>query len=149
MIKLPTGGVPMRNRVALWKTLLVLGGALVVVSGRDQVFGQDGTWIAKAPMPTPRTGLAVGVVNGILYAVGGFREDSKPFTDTMDAYDPVRNMWTAKGPMTAIPRGGGGWRRKGDSVRRGWEHYGSNRSSGRLRSDHEPVDGKISNALAA
>src|SRR3989454_7565860 len=160
MIKLPTGGVPMRNRGALWKTLLVLGVALVVVSGRGQVFGQGGTWIAKARIPTPRVGLAVGVVNGILYAVGGeivhagvggyieflstveaydpstnswsskaplpaprggltvgvvngilyalggVREDSKPFTDTMDAYDPVRNMWTAKGPMAAIPRGG-------------------------------------------
>ena len=150
----------MRNGVALWRTLLVLGVALVVMSGRDQVFGQGGTWIAKAPIPTPRVGLAVGVVsgvlyavggeivhagvggyieilstveaydpstnswsskaplptprggltvgvvNGILYALGGFREESKPFTDTMDAYDPVRNMWTAKGPMAVIPRGG-------------------------------------------
>ena len=41
----------MRSGIALWRTLLVLGVALVVVSGRDQVFGQDGTWIAKAPMP--------------------------------------------------------------------------------------------------
>src|SRR3989454_7250877 len=165
--RLASGGVPMRSGVALWRTLLVLGVALVVVSGRDEVFGQGGMWIAKAPittprvgldvgvvngvlyavggeivhvgvggyteflstveaydpstnswsskapLPTPRGGLTVGVVNGILYALGGFREDSKPFTDTMDAYDPVRNMWTAKGPMTVIPRGGAGGGVKG------------------------------------
>src|SRR2546425_13346941 len=150
----------MRSRAVIWRTLLTLSVALVVVSGRSQVFGQGGRWTVKAPIPTPQEGLAVGVVNGILYAVGGqivhagvggyveflstveaydpstnswsskaplptprggltvgvvngilyalggFREDSKPFTDTMDAYDPVRNMWTAKGPMAAIPRGG-------------------------------------------
>ena len=62
---------PTRSGVALWRTLLVLGVALVVVSGWDEVFGQGGTRIAKAPIPTPRVGLAVGVVNGILYAVGG------------------------------------------------------------------------------
>jgi len=151
----------MRSGVALWRTLLVTGVALVVVvvSGRDHVFGEGGTWIAKAPIPTPRTGLAVGVVNGILYAVGGsithfgvggyteflstveaynpstnswttkaplptprgeltvgvvdgipyalggHRSQTEPTLDTMDAYDPVRNVWTAKAPMPT-PRGG-------------------------------------------
>src|SRR3989449_1194406 len=151
----------MRSGVALWRTLLVTGVALVVVvvSGRDHVFGEGGTWIAKASIPTPRTGLAVGVVNGILYAVGGsithfgvggyteflstveaynpstnswttkaplptprgeltvgvvdgipyalggHRSQTEPTLDTMDAYDPVRNVWTAKAPMPT-PRGG-------------------------------------------
>src|SRR2546426_18269 len=159
MTKLPTGGVPMRSGVALWKILLVTGFALVLVAGRAEIFGEGGTWIAKAPIPTPRTGLAVGVVNGILYAVGGsithfgvggyteflstveaynpstnswttkaplptprgeltvgvvdgipyalggHRSQTEPTLDTMDAYDPVRNVWTAKAPMPT-PRGG-------------------------------------------
>src|SRR3989442_12645885 len=95
----------MRNRVALWRTLLVTGVALVVVSvsSRDHVFGEGGTWIAKAPMPTPRTGLAVGVVNGILYAVGGSAKSGKNnnYLNTVEAYDPATNRGTAKAPMLA------------------------------------------------
>lgn len=54
----------------------------------------DGTvWTTKAPMPTGRGGLGVGVVNGILYAAGGG-------TNVLEAYDPVTDTWIAKAPMT-------------------------------------------------
>ena len=49
-------------------------------------------------MPTPRTEFAIGVVNGILYAVGG---DS---AGSVVAYDPAANSWTTKAPMPT-PRG--------------------------------------------
>jgi len=55
-------------------------------------------WTARAPIPTPRVGLAVGVVNGILYAVGGLSKGKGPIS-TVEAYDPTRNMWTARTPM--------------------------------------------------
>src|SRR2546426_8247199 len=102
MTKLPTGGVPMRSGVALWKILLVTGFALVLVAGRAEVFGQGGAWIAKAPIPTPRAGLAVGVVNAILYAVGGRvdHEDGRwEYFPTVEACDPSTNSWTTKAPM--------------------------------------------------
>src|SRR3989454_1642188 len=110
MTKLPTGGVPMRSGVALWKILLVTGFALVLVAGRAEIFGQGGTWIAKAPIPTPRAGLAVGVVNGILYAVGGEIVHAGvggyvEFLSTVEAYDPSTNSWSSKAPLPA-PRGG-------------------------------------------
>ena len=100
----PQRQVPVRSRAPLWRTLLVLGVALVVVSGRDQALGQGGTWIVKAPLPTPRVGLAVGVVNGILYAVGGAVlhvgvGGYKEFLSRVDAYDPSTNLWTTKAPM--------------------------------------------------
>src|SRR2546422_970562 len=102
----------MRSGVALWRTLLVTGVALVVVvvSCRDHVFGEGGTWIAKAPIPTPRAGLAVGVVNGILYAVGGEIVHAGvggyiEFLSTVEAYDPSTNSWSSKAPLPA-PRGG-------------------------------------------
>ncbi len=96
----------MRSGVALWRTLLLIGVALVVVvvSSRDQVFGQGGTWTTKAPMPTPRYAPAAGVVNGILYAVGGFRGGGDVLS-TVEAYDPATNTWTTKAPMPT-PRGG-------------------------------------------
>ncbi len=95
----------MRTRAAFWRALFVLGVALVVVSGRDQVFGQDGRWIAKAPMLTPRLFHAVGVVNGILYAVGGATLSGRDYLDTVEAYDPITNSWTIKARMPT-PREG-------------------------------------------
>jgi N-acetylneuraminic acid mutarotase len=51
------------------------------------------TWTTKTPMPTVRLGFAVGVVNGILYTVGG------DAAGTVEAYDPVTNAWTTRQPM--------------------------------------------------
>jgi N-acetylneuraminic acid mutarotase len=56
------------------------------------------TWTTKAPMPTARCGLAVGVVNGILYAVGGTDNRGTAFA-TVEAYDPATDTWTTKAPM--------------------------------------------------
>lgn len=64
------------------------------------------SWSTRAPMPTPRSALAVGVVNGVLYAVGG-RDfiSGNPNSvgyhslETVEAYDPVTDRWTAKAPM--------------------------------------------------
>jgi N-acetylneuraminic acid mutarotase len=60
-------------------------------------------WTAKAAMPsTPRRELAVGVVNGVLYAVGGWNGSN---LTTVEAYDPATNTWTAKAAMPT-PRNG-------------------------------------------
>jgi len=57
-----------------------------------------GFWTAKAPMPTARGNLAVGVVNGILYAVGG-NDGHGGYLNTVEAYDPATNTWTTRAPM--------------------------------------------------
>src|SRR5437870_10481211 len=56
-----------------------------------------GVWTTKAPMPTPRTGLAAGVVNGILYAVGG--NDGVSLLGTVAEHDTATNTRTTKAPM--------------------------------------------------
>jgi hypothetical protein len=56
-----------------------------------------GTWTPKAPMPTPRYGLGTGVVNGVIYAVGGYGCCS--FVGTMEAYDPASDTWATKASM--------------------------------------------------
>jgi N-acetylneuraminic acid mutarotase len=54
-------------------------------------------WTAKAPLPTPRTGLAVVAgPNGKLYAVGGYR--SGPLA-TVEEYDPAADTWAAKASL--------------------------------------------------
>ncbi|HLA80106.1 MAG TPA: kelch repeat-containing protein [Thermoleophilia bacterium] len=82
----------------------------VVTVARNEAVAQDGTWATLAPIPTgPRFGLAVGAVNGVLYAVGGFCESVHPegcgsagagFLDAVDAYNPTSNTWTGKAPMS-------------------------------------------------
>jgi len=95
----------MRSGVSIWRTLFVIVVSLVavVVSGRDQVFGEGGmwggVWTVKTPMPTARFELAVGVVNGILYAVGGSRLTPRDYLSAVEAYDPNTNIWTTKVPM--------------------------------------------------
>ena len=46
-------------------------------------------WTTKASMLTPDVEFGVGVMNGILYAVGA----------VVQAYDPVANSWTTKASM--------------------------------------------------
>jgi len=58
------------------------------------------TWTAKASMPTARGSLGVGVMNGILYAVGGTAPNN-----VVEAYDPVANTWTTKAPMPTTRSG--------------------------------------------
>jgi hypothetical protein len=57
-------------------------------------------WLSKAPLPTVRRAMGVGVVNGILYAVGGDSTwTAAPLVHELDAYDPVANTWTPRAPV--------------------------------------------------
>ena len=95
----------MRSVANRMRTLLLLTFAVFLLPW--PAMGQGGTWETKAQMPTPRYDLAVGVVNGILYAVGGAIQPD-PWTNrlaTVEAYDPTTNAWTTKAPMPT-PRWG-------------------------------------------
>jgi energy-converting hydrogenase Eha subunit A len=84
------------------------------VTGRLEAYNPaTNTWTTKAPMPTPRRGLGVAVVGGILYAVGGEVSGGSHPLATLQAYNPITNTWTTKAPMpmaranlTAIGHGG-------------------------------------------
>jgi N-acetylneuraminic acid mutarotase len=57
----------------------------------------ENTWTQKAPMQTARDGLGVAVVNGKIYAIGGFTESG--VVGTNEEYDPETDTWTLKKPM--------------------------------------------------
>jgi hypothetical protein len=59
--------------------------------------GGPGVWTTKASMPTARYGLGVGVVNSVLYAVGGAGPGGN--WTAVEAYDPATNIWTTKASM--------------------------------------------------
>ena len=61
----------------------------------------DISWTAKAQMPTARWGLAVGVVNNKIYAVGGYNSGVSSAVNALEEYDPMTNLWATKAPMPA------------------------------------------------
>lgn len=60
-------------------------------------------WKELAPPPLPRAGCAVGVVGGELVVAGGtyWREGRKFWSERVDTFDPVANLWTAR---ASLPR---------------------------------------------
>ena len=58
--------------------------------------GERGVWEARAPMPTPRGGLAVAVLGGRLHALGG---SAARVTNAHEVYDPATNRWTTANAM--------------------------------------------------
>ena len=54
-------------------------------------------WSEKAPMPTARGSLTAVVVNGRIYAIGGYSEAE--YTAVNEEYDPATNTWVIKAPM--------------------------------------------------
>jgi hypothetical protein len=71
----------------------MVGGSLSVTNELSEFFNTveafdpaTGTWTTKAVMPSGRGSLAAGVVNGLLYAVGG--RDSSSSVRLNEAYAP-------------------------------------------------------------
>ena len=57
---------------------------------------KGGKWLKKAKMPTPRALLSTSVVNGKIYAIGGWDAggwDGGQLLSTVEQYDPARNTW--------------------------------------------------------
>jgi kelch-like protein 20 len=58
---------------------------------------KENRWTRVAPMSTRRLGVAVAVLNGFLYAVGG--SDGTSPLNTVERYDPSANHWKAMPSM--------------------------------------------------
>ncbi|MGC8896809.1 MAG: Kelch repeat-containing protein [Bacteroidota bacterium] len=61
-------------------------------------------WIRRAPMPTPRAGLAVTVLDGKIYAIGG--ANANGILKTVERYDPEHDQWETNLPQLNRPRWG-------------------------------------------
>lgn len=60
-------------------------------------------WYELPPMPTPRYAAATAVLNGHIYIIGGIGKNDSLLT-TVEAYDPVRNIWIRELPQLDEPR---------------------------------------------
>jgi N-acetylneuraminic acid mutarotase len=62
-------------------------------------------WTTLEPMPTARSGLGVAVVDGKIYAMGGYVNSR--FSNINEMYDPKTNTWVTKTPLPKPRRGFG------------------------------------------
>ena len=77
--------------------IFVLELSLIAFVGTISVHATEASWLEKAPMPTPRSGLGVGVVNEKIYAIGGANQEGFLFIN--EEYNPETDKWTIKTPM--------------------------------------------------
>jgi len=56
----------------------------------------EDSWTTMESMPTARSGLGVAVVDGKIYAIGGFTSN---YLGTNEMYDPETDTWTTKASM--------------------------------------------------
>lgn len=66
---------------------------------------EPGAWVDRENMPTDRYWLHAEGIDGLLYVVGGTRGGSG-VTGALEVYDPSRNIWTTKEPMSNPEYGG-------------------------------------------
>lgn len=59
-------------------------------------------WTQKAALPSARTNFSVGVVNNMIYAIGGSADGPLALNE---AYDPATNTWVTKAPMPGPRKG--------------------------------------------
>lgn len=63
--------------------------------------GCTNCWTSRAPLLTPRTGHGIGVVNGRMFAVGGY---NGTYLATVEEYDTTTNTWLPRKSMPTARR---------------------------------------------
>ena len=69
-------------------------------------FLNPNVWQPQAPLPRPRRELALGAVNGAIYAIGGVTASGT--VAGVAAYDPGTDTWSPKAPLPAARQAGDG-----------------------------------------
>ena len=84
--------------------IILLVVSMLLSAFQFPVYGADSnSWTPKEPMPTARGGLGVAVVNGKIYAIGGF--DGNKQLAVNEEYNPVTDTWTTKTSMPTARSG--------------------------------------------
>jgi len=96
----------------LWGVLYAVGGSTVNPSDPDSTVCTstveayhpgNNSWARVAPMSVQRDSPGVGVLGGLLYAVGG--SNTETYLRTVEAYNPATNTWTVPdeiAPMSVV-----------------------------------------------
>jgi subtilisin family serine protease len=89
-----TGSVLTSVPAGTWNRLLYTG------------FLNPNVWQSRAPLSQPRRELALGAINGVIYAIGGVKPTGT--VAGVAAYDPGTDTWSPKAPLPAARQAGDG-----------------------------------------
>jgi len=82
--------------------IYVIGGAkntTTFVSNVEEYDPETDTWKQKAEMPTARGVFSINVVDGKIYAIGGYNMANLGGMTTVEEYDPKTDKWKKKARM--------------------------------------------------
>ncbi len=96
--------MPKTTLIRISRILVLLIAICSALAAPETTSAQGGTWSSKAPMPIARGGAAVGVVNGVLYAVGGCASSCVILNH--EAYDPISSTWMEKASVPSTTKQG-------------------------------------------
>src|SRR5205823_4053653 len=74
-----------------------LGNFAVKLDANEEYDPAADSWSLRAPLPTPRSGVAGATLAGRVQVFGG-EEPRGTFTEN-EAYDPIANSWSSLAPM--------------------------------------------------
>lgn len=70
-----------------------------ILAPQTKAQDDQGTWVSKADMPTPRSQMAAVTLEGKIYAIGGtVTSPGDTPTDIVEIYDPTTNSWSTGTP---------------------------------------------------
>jgi N-acetylneuraminic acid mutarotase len=81
--------------------------SLAITASVEEYDPATDRWTAKAPLPVGLHHVGIGVADGRLYVIGGYRQSGLTVwhpVATVYAYDPATDAWTERAPMST-PRG--------------------------------------------
>ena len=86
-----------RSHVAGFVLALVTSGCLGATTESPAPIDllKPGRWTTRAPMPTGRQEVAVAVLDGRIFVVGGFGSAAEPVA-TVEVYDPAEDRWETR-----------------------------------------------------
>ncbi len=66
---------------------------------------REDEWTKRSDMPTARLALSASMVNGKIYAIGGWSCAGWHALSTIEEYDPATDTWTEKADMPTARMG--------------------------------------------
>uniref|UniRef100_A0A8C4I7W6 Kelch-like family member 2 n=1 Tax=Dicentrarchus labrax TaxID=13489 RepID=A0A8C4I7W6_DICLA len=101
------GGFDGSTGTVCWCESTIPTGLLIGLSTIEAYNAKTDEWFHVLPMSTRRSSVGVGVVNGILYAVGGYDGATRQCLSTVEAYNPKSNTWSYIAEMGTRRSGAG------------------------------------------
>ena len=86
------------KRIKATITLLLIFSFILLTDTVPYALATEDSWTTKASMQQARAGHGVAVLNGKIYAIGGYISRLE-FVNSTEEYDPETDMWTYKASM--------------------------------------------------